>query len=118
MKGYDMTNSHCARKLGGDGKGERENNFSPPPPYAPTSAHAREKEGERMESRARERGFTRDGREIHHAREKRERREIVEEREREKRERNRKRESDKRKTEVVECAILRIKQNLYSTLRN
>ena len=66
-------NSHRARKLVGDWKGEREKKVSPPPPYAHTHAHAREKEGERIESRARERGFMGDRREICCAREKRER---------------------------------------------
>ena len=78
MRGYRMTNSYCVRKLGGDGKGEWEKKFSPPPPYAHTHAHAGEKEGEKMESMARERGFKCDRREIHRVREKKERWEIVE----------------------------------------
>ena len=53
-------------------KGREEKNFPPTPPYPRTRACVGEKEG-RKEIRARERGFTRDGREIRCAREKRER---------------------------------------------
>ena len=53
-------------------KGGEEKNF-PPLPYEHTRAHLGEKEEGRKESRARERGFTHNGREICRTTEKRER---------------------------------------------